>query len=82
MPFPSPGDLPDPGIKPTSLVSPALAAGVSTLRQGSPFVCQGSTLTEGQSLVFIPIEGHRLLNTTGGQRSKRTLKRCETQEAR
>ena len=23
--FPSPGDLPDPGIEPTSLVSPALA---------------------------------------------------------
>ena len=25
LPFPSPGDLPDPGIKPISLVSPALA---------------------------------------------------------
>ena len=25
LPFPSPGDLPDPGIKPTSLESPALA---------------------------------------------------------
>ena len=25
LPFPSPGDLPDPGIKPTSLASPALA---------------------------------------------------------
>ena len=25
LPFPSPGGLPDPGIKPTSLVSPALA---------------------------------------------------------
>ena len=25
--FPSPGDLPDPGIEPTSLVSPALAGG-------------------------------------------------------
>jgi len=25
LPFPSPGDLPDPGIKPMSLVSPALA---------------------------------------------------------
>ena len=30
LPFPSPGDLPDPGIKPTSLVSPALAGGFST----------------------------------------------------
>ena len=27
LPFPTPGDLPDPGIKPTSLVSPALAGG-------------------------------------------------------
>ena len=26
LPFPPPGDLPDLGIKPTSLVSPALAA--------------------------------------------------------
>ena len=25
LPFPSPGDLPDPGIKPTSLASPTLA---------------------------------------------------------
>ena len=25
LPFPSPGDLPDPGIKPVSLMSPALA---------------------------------------------------------
>jgi len=25
LPFPSPGDLPDPGSKPTSLSSPALA---------------------------------------------------------
>ena len=25
LPFPSPGDLPDPGIKPTSLMSPALS---------------------------------------------------------
>ena len=26
LPFPSPGNLPDPGIKPMSLVSPALAS--------------------------------------------------------
>ena len=30
LPFPSPGDLPDPGIKPTSLTSPALASGFFT----------------------------------------------------
>ena len=27
LPFPSPGDLPDPEIEPTSLMSPALAGG-------------------------------------------------------
>ena len=28
--FPSPGDLPDPGIEPSSLVSPALGGGFFT----------------------------------------------------
>ena len=30
LPFPTPGDLPDPGIEPTSLTCPALAAGLFT----------------------------------------------------
>ena len=30
LPFPLPGDLPNPGIKPTSLTSPALAGGFFT----------------------------------------------------
>ena len=30
MPFPSPGDLPDPGIEPVALASPALAGGFFT----------------------------------------------------
>ena len=30
LPFPPPGDLPDPGIKPTSLISPTLAGGFFT----------------------------------------------------
>ena len=30
MPFPLPGDLPDPGIEPMSLISPALASGFFT----------------------------------------------------
>ena len=30
VPFTTPGDLPDPGIEPTSLTSPALAGGFST----------------------------------------------------
>jgi len=32
LPFPSQGDLPDPGIEPTSLTSPALAGGFFTTR--------------------------------------------------
>ena len=30
LPFPIPGDLPDPGIEPVSLASPALAGGFFT----------------------------------------------------
>ena len=30
MPFPPPGDLPDPGMEPTSLMPPTLAAGFFT----------------------------------------------------
>ena len=30
LPFPNPGDLPDPGIEPRSLVSPALAGRIFT----------------------------------------------------
>ena len=33
LPFPSPGDLPDPGTESTSLVSPALAGGFSPLKK-------------------------------------------------
>ena len=39
LPFPSPGDLPDPGIKPTSLMSPALSGRfftIGTTWEGSP----------------------------------------------
>ena len=38
LPFPTPGDLPDPGIEPTSLESPALAADSLPLSYlGRPF---------------------------------------------
>ena len=38
LPFPTPGHLPDPGIKPTSLESPALADGFfTTVPPGKPF---------------------------------------------
>ena len=50
LPFPPPGDLPDPGIKPVSLASPALACGFftasTTWKAGSP---QKQTLRQGFS---------------------------------
>ena len=37
LPFPSPGDLPNPGIEPKSLVSPALSGGfLTTVPPGKP----------------------------------------------
>ena len=36
LPFPTPGDLPDPGIKPVFLASPALAGGLYLCHLGSP----------------------------------------------
>ena len=37
LPFPPPEDLPDPGIEPTSPMSPALAGGFFTIMQlGKP----------------------------------------------
>ena len=45
MPFPSPGDLPDPGIEPVSLVSPALAGGFFTTEPpGEPMLRFGDIL--------------------------------------
>ena len=37
--FPSPGDLPDPGIKPTSPASPALARGFFTMEPPGNPIC-------------------------------------------
>ena len=39
-PFPPPGDLPDPGIQPTSLASPALAGGFLTTSVTWEHVCR------------------------------------------
>ena len=40
LPFPPPGDFPDPGIKPVSPVSPALAGGFFTTEPpGKPASC-------------------------------------------
>ena len=40
LPWPPPGDLPDPGIKPVSLMSPALAGGFSLQSPLVYAVCQ------------------------------------------
>ena len=46
LPFPPPGDLPDPGIKPTPLASPALEADSLPLRHlGSPWLVGASIST-------------------------------------
>ena len=44
VPFPPPGDLPDPGIEPVALASPALAGGFFTTAPPgkSPFVMLGA----------------------------------------
>ena len=46
LPFPSPGDLPDPGIEGVSLTSPALAAGFFT------------TEPPGKKSKFLPLWSH------------------------
>ena len=40
LPFPPPGDLPDPGIEPTSLIFPALAGRFSTAREAPILILQ------------------------------------------
>ena len=42
LPFPPPGDLPNPGIEPVSLGSPALAGGVLTT--SAPWGLEGTDL--------------------------------------
>ena len=39
LPFPTPGDLPDLGIKPASLMSPALAGGLYTTWEAYIVLC-------------------------------------------
>ena len=46
LPFPSPGNLPDPGIEPTSLMFPALAGGFFTTSTTweAPAICKTKDL--------------------------------------
>ena len=43
LPCPSPGDLPDPGTEPVSLLSPALASGFFTISATWEAPCKGET---------------------------------------
>ena len=52
LPFPSPGDLPDLGIKPVFLASPALAGGFfTTVPPGKPYKWGGASQISTQKLV-------------------------------
>ena len=57
LPFPPPGDLPEPGIEPPSLVSPALAGGF--FNTGAPWEAQYARLLliSGTSHVLFPMHG-------------------------
>ena len=51
LPFPPPGDLPDPGIEPVSLMSPALGGGFfATEPPGKPHGRLGKAKNKGQFL--------------------------------
>ena len=55
LPYPPPADLPNPGIEPASLISPALQAASSPLNlQGSPYVTKG--LKERDSFLPLALE--------------------------
>ena len=78
LPFPSPGDLPNPGIKPTSLASPALASGFcTTAAPGKPK--EGfAAATAAKSLqlcptLYVPIEGSPPGSSVPGILQARTL---------
>ena len=49
-PFPSPGDLPNPGIEPTSLMSPSWTDGFFTTSAPSVLICTSVFLSENPTL--------------------------------
>ena len=57
VPFPSPGDLPDPRIEPTSLMSPALACRFSTTSTTWEAQGLGLSVKRGQILGPTPVRG-------------------------
>ena len=63
LPFPSPGDLPHPGIKPTSVTSPALVGGFFTT--GAPWEAPSK---EQVSFNFMAVA--TICSDFGGQENK------------
>ena len=54
VPFPSPGDLPHPGIKSVSLMSPALAGGFfTTAPPGNPLSFLNGSLSNARDAIMI-----------------------------
>ena len=83
FPFPSPGDLLNPGIKPTSLASPAPAGGFFTMSTTLPvYYCYCFGCTTGHGGILVPrswikpapsaVEAHGVL-TTGPPRKSQLL---------
>ena len=52
LPFPTPGDLPGPGIKPAALASPALAGGFFTIEPPGKPVCPVPIKLRKDQLLF------------------------------
>ena len=69
-PFPTPGDLPDPGIEPTSLVSPALAGGFSTTE---PAAAAAAKSHQSCPTLCDPIDGSPAGSPVPGILQARTL---------
>ena len=66
LPFPPPGDLPDPGIETASLASPALAGGFFTTEPpGKPCVSSAPSSTWALSAEFRAMTAS-LSNASGG----------------
>ena len=53
LPFPPPGDLPDPGIEPTSLTSPALAGGLFTTVPPGKYLVITYNRKESEKRIYI-----------------------------
>ena len=60
LPFPPPGDLPDPGIKPASLVSPALAGRFFTTEPPGNPLGPSESESESRSVMSDSLQLHEL----------------------